>query len=346
MQRRWRVVATGPWEQLEWQKPLEDAGCEVVLGKSFDQFPGEVYSEQDLIDLLRDADVALVSTRDRITRQVLESSPRLKLVVKATIGVEKIDLEAAADLGIVVVNSPAPENYLGVAEATVGLAIMLVKRLQTAQRLLTEGKWKQRALMGTTVAGKTVGIIGLGRVGTNVARRLTAWDVRVVFYDPYVEPAVGHAVGAEKVELMDLLEISDVVTIHVALTDETRNMIDKDALGAMKSSACLINTARGEAIDEAALVSALEEGRIAGAALDVYAQEPLPLDSPLRRLEHENLILTPHSIGNSASSQATGIKIALDNIVAIMGGAEPLYVKNPVALPKWRARMATLSMHR
>src|SRR5680860_872274 len=149
MQKRWRVVATGPWEQLEWQRPLEDAGCEVVLGKSFDQFPGEVYSEQDLIDLLRDADVALVSTRDRITRQVLESSPRLKLVVKATIGVEKIDLEAAADLGIVVVNSPAPENYLGVAEATVGLAIMLVKRLQTAQRLLTEGKWKQRAHEGT-----------------------------------------------------------------------------------------------------------------------------------------------------------------------------------------------------
>src|SRR5680860_688625 len=189
MQKRWRVVATGPWEQLEWQRPLEDAGCEVVLGKSFDQFPGEVYSEQDLIDLLRDADVALVSTRDRITRHVLESSPGLKLVVKATIGVEKIDLEAAAELGIVVVNSPAPENYIGVAEATVGLAIMLVKRLQTAQRLLTDGKWKQRGLMGTTLAGMTVGIIGLGRVGTNVARRFTAWDVRVVFYDPYVEPA-------------------------------------------------------------------------------------------------------------------------------------------------------------
>ena len=340
MQKRWRVVATGPWEQLEWQRPLEDAGCEVVLGKSFDQFPGEVYSEQDLIDLLRDADVALVSTRDRITRHVLESSPGLKLVVKATIGVEKIDLEAAAELGIVVVNSPAPENYIGVAEATVGLAIMLVKRLQTAQRLLTDGKWKQRGLMGTTLAGMTVGIIGLGRVGTNVARRFTAWDVRVVFYDPYVEPAVGHAVGAEKVHLTDLLRESDIVTIHVALTDETRNILDEDAFRAMKTSAYVVNTARGEAIDEAALVHALEQRWIAGAALDVYAQEPLPLDSALRRLKHESLILTPHAIGNSASSQATGIKIALDNIVGIMGGAEPLYVKNPLALPKWRGRMS------
>ena len=334
------MVATGPWEQAGWQEPLEDAGCEVVLGKSFDQFPGEAYSEDELVELLRDADIAIVSTRDRITRHVLANSPNLKLVVKATIGVEKIDLDAAADLGIVVVNSPAPENYLGVAEATVGLMVALVKRLQTAQRLLEEGKWKQRDLLGSMLLGKTVGIIGLGRVGSNVARRLTAWGVRLIFHDPYVEPAVGHSVGAEQVQLPVLLEESDIVSMHVVLTDETRTMIDEHALRAMKPSAFLVNTSRGEAIDEPALVRALQEGWIAGAALDVYADEPLPPDSPLRQLDHEGLILTPHAIGNSQGSQLTGVQIALDNIRGVIRGEEPRYVKNPLALPKWRVRMS------
>ncbi len=281
MDRRWRVVATGPWEQPNWQTPLEQAGCEVILGRSFDRFPGDAYSEEELIELLRDADAALVSTRDRITRRVLANLPRLKIVAKATIGVEKIDLDAAAELGILVVNSPAPENFLGIAEATVGQILALVKRLPTAQRILRDGQWKQRSELGSLLRGKTIGIIGLGRVGSNVARRLTGWDV--------------------------------------------------------------LNTSRGEAIDESALVRAIEERWIAGAALDVYAEEPLPLDSPLRRLDPERVILTPHCIGNNEHSQATGVSMAQENILRALRGERPSYVKNPAALQRWRERFAVLA---
>ncbi len=343
MDRRWRVVATGPWEQPNWQTPLEQAGCEVILGRSFDRFPGDAYSEEELIELLRDADAALVSTRDRITRRVLANLPRLKIVAKATIGVEKIDLDAAAELGILVVNSPAPENFLGIAEATVGQILALVKRLPTAQRILRDGQWKQRSELGSLLRGKTIGIIGLGRVGSNVARRLTGWDVRLLAYDPYVEPAPAYAVGAELVPLDALIAESDVITLHVVLTEETRGIIDEARLRAMKSTAYLVNTSRGEAIDESALVRAIEERWIAGAALDVYAEEPLPLDSPLRRLDPERVILTPHCIGNNEHSQATGVSMAQENILRTLRGERPSYVKNPAALQRWRERFAVLA---
>jgi D-3-phosphoglycerate dehydrogenase / 2-oxoglutarate reductase len=340
MTQRWRVVATGPWDAPGWQAPLEKAGCEVVLGSSFDRYPGQAYSEPELIALLRDADAALVSTRERISRQILEASPRLKIVAKATIGVEKIDLEAAADLGILVVNSPAPENFLGVAEATVGLILALVKRLPTSQSILREGRWKQRSELGSLLRGKTIGIIGLGRVGSNVARRLTGWDLRLLAYDPYVEPAPAYAVGAELVSLDTLVQEADVITLHVVLTNETRHMINEARLRAMKPTAYLVNTSRGEAIDEAALAKAIEEGWISGAALDVFEDEPLPLESPLRRLDPERLILTPHCIGNNAGSQATGTRMAVENILSALRGDRPSYIKNPAALPRWRERWA------
>ena len=141
MSARWKVVATGPWDEPGWQEPLERAGCEVIMGRSFDRFPGDEYGDDELIELVRDADAVLVSTRERIGRKVLENCPRLKIVAKATIGVERVDAAAAADLGILVVNSPAPENYLGIAEAAVGLIIALNKRLVAGQRLLQAGRW-------------------------------------------------------------------------------------------------------------------------------------------------------------------------------------------------------------
>jgi D-3-phosphoglycerate dehydrogenase / 2-oxoglutarate reductase len=290
MAEGWRVVVTGPWKRAGWQEPLDAAGCEVVQGRSFDEFPGLEYSEDELIDLLRDADATIVSTRERITRRILENCPRLKIVCKGTIGVERIDGDAAADLAILVVNSPAPENFLGIAEASVGLIVALCKRLMTCQRRLREGGWKDEDILGNMIAGQTVGIVGLGRVGANVARRLTGWDVRLLAADPYVEPAIAHAVGAKLVDLDTLVRESDVVTVHVVLTAETRHIIDQARLRAMKPTAYLVNTSRGGAVDTAALVRAIEEGWIAGAALDVYEDEPLGPDSALRQLDPEQVM--------------------------------------------------------
>ena len=334
----WRVVATGPWDDPGWQAPLEDAGCEVILCRSFDKFPGDAYTEDELIELIHDADAILVSTRERITRRILEACPRLKIVAKGTIGVETIDCDAAADLGILVVNSPAPENFIGLAEATVGLILSLVKRQSVCERRLRDGKWKHPSILGNMLAGQTIGIIGLGRVGAHVARRFSGWDVRILATDPYVEPAQALAVGAQLVPLDVLIKEADVVTLHVVLTPETTHMIGEAQLRAMKPTAYLLNTSRGPAIDEAALVKAIEENWIAGAALDVYDQEPLPMDSPLRRLDPDRVILTPHCIGNNLISHVTGVKMAQENILRALQGQLPGYIKNPAAIEHWHQR--------
>jgi D-3-phosphoglycerate dehydrogenase len=334
------VVATGPWEDPPgWQQPLEAAGCEVILGRSFDAFPGEPYSEDELIELLRDADAAIVSTRESVTRGILEACPRLRIVAKATIGIEGINLDAAADLGVLVVNSPAPENYLGVAEATVGLILALVKRLPANQRTLQKNAWKHPGILGAMLAGKTVGIVGLGRIGANVARRLGGWDVVLLATDPYVEPAIAEAVGARLVPLGTLLRESDVLTLHVTLTPETRHMIGEEELQAMKSSAYLVNTSRGGVVDEAALVGTIERGELAGAALDVFEDEPLPAESPLRRLDPDRVILTPHCIGNNLALRETGTRMAVEGVLRAMRGELPAHVRNPAAIRPWRQRL-------
>ncbi len=342
MAERRRVVASGPWDDdPHWQAALAEADCEVVLGRSFDRFPGNAYGEDELIDLFRDADAVLVSTREQITRRVLEACPRLKIVAKATIGVERIDLDAAAELGILVVNSPAPENFLGMAEATIGLILALAKRLMANQRRLREGQWKQLTSLGILLAGQTIGIVGLGRIGSNVARRLTGWDLRLLAADPYVEPARACAVGAELVPLDLLVRESDVITLHVVLTGETRHLMSEARLRAMKPTAYLVNTSRGAVVDESGLVRAIEQGWVAGAALDVFEDEPLPLGSPLRRLDPERVILTPHAIGNNPSSHRTGTRMAIENILRALRGELPGYIKNTAAIPRWRERLST-----
>jgi len=344
MAERWRVVATGPWDEPNWQAPLEEAGCEVILGRSFESHPGDAYSEDELIDLLRDADAAIVSTRELITRRILAALPRLKIVAKGTIGVERIDLDAAADLGILVVNSPAPENFIGIAEATVGLILALNKQLESGRQRLREGLWKGGSSLGTMLAGQTIGIVGLGRVGANVARRLTGWDVRLLATDPYVEPAQGYAVGAQLVPLDTLLREADVVTLHVVLTPETTHLFDEARLRAMKRSAYLVNTSRGGAVDTAALVRAIEEEWIAGAALDVFEDEPLSMDSPLRRLDPRRVILTPHCVGNNEASHRTGTRMAMANVLRALRGELPGYIKNPAAIERWRQRHAVAAV--
>lgn len=331
-------MATGPWDLPGWQSLLEEEGCEVILGRSFDRFPGLEYSEEELIELLQDADAVLVSTRDRITDRVLEACSRLRIVAKSTIGVEKIDLESASRLGVLVVNSPAPENYLGIAEASIGLMLALSKRLPTNQRRLREHKWKDHASLGTLLAGKTVGIVGLGRTGSNVARRLSGWDVELLAADPYVEPAHAYAVGARLVPFETVVQRADILTLHVVLTSETKHMLGEPQLRAMKNSAYLINTSRGGVVDESALAKAIGEGWISGAALDVFEDEPLPEDNPLRSLDPDRLILTPHCIGNNRTSKHTGNRMAMENILRALNGELPGFIKNPPAIELWRSR--------
>jgi D-3-phosphoglycerate dehydrogenase len=254
------------------------------------------------------------------------------------IGTDKIDLAAASKQGILVANSPTPENFIAVAEATIGLVLMLLKRVKHNEAKLRRGEWAQRQDRGDFLFGKTVGLVGLGRVGSHVARRLVNWDVRLLAADPYVSADHAAALGATLVDLPALLAESDVVSLHASLTDETRGLIGEKELRRMKPTAILVNTARGEMADEEVVARALAEGWIAGAAIDAFVKEPLGPGNPLRNVDPERLILTPHNVSHSEAGRRANLRLALEQILAAGRGEAPAHCVNPDAIPRWRGK--------
>jgi len=331
-----KILATGPSGAFEELQPLRDAGHEVIVGRPLDQ-PGRIaYTEADLIAAARDADVILASHLETISRGVMEAAPRLRLVIVPFIGTDKIDIPAATRLGVLVANSPTPENFIAVAEATIGLMLMLLKRVKHNEAKLRRGEWAQRQDRGEFLFGKTVGLVGLGRVGSHVARRLVNWDVRLLASDPYVPMAQAEALDVTLVDLDTVLAESDVVSLHASLTDETRGLIGEKELRRMKPTAVLVNTARGEMADEEALARAIGEGWIAGAAVDAFVKEPLPPGNPLRGVDPERLILTPHNVSHSEAGRRANLRLAFEQILAATRGEAPVHCVNPEAIPHWR----------
>lgn len=331
-----KILASGPSGPATELAPLREAGHDVVIGRPLDQPGRAAYTEAELGAAARDAHVILASHLDAITRGVMDAASQLRLVIVPFIGTDKIDVEAASRLGILVANSPTPENFIAVAEATVAVILMLQKRIKHNEAKLRRGEWAQRGDRGEFLFGKTVGLVGLGRVGSHVARRLVNWDVRLLTADPYVPAERARSLGATLVDLPTLLAESDVVSLHASLTDETRGLIGEKALRAMKPTAILINTARGEIADEEAIARALTEGWIAGAALDAFTREPLPPSSPLRAVDPSLLILTPHNVSHSEAGRRANLRLALEQILAAGRGEVPAHCVNPEAIPRWR----------
>ena len=333
-----KVCLTGPMRLRLIEELLQDADCELVLGKNTEDFRTHRYERRELIDLIGDCPVVYPSGRDVIGAEILDSCPELQAVVKSSIDIETVDVDAATDLGILCCNSPTPENYLGVAEATVGFMVALFKRLKFNEAFLRAGGWKEAQNRGMLMVGRTVGIIGVGRIGRNVAKRMAAWEMKFLGYDPYVSQETVAPLGIEMVSLEELLRESDVVTLHVVLTRETRNMITLRELKIMKPTAYIINTSRGPAINEADLTQALNEGIIAGAALDVFEVEPTPMSNPTRQVDPTRLIITPHNIGANPGSSEAGQRMAAESILSILKGKAPETVVNPDAIEQWRQR--------
>ncbi len=331
-----KICISGPTDRPWVEAEFRAAGYEVVLGKSFERFSKHFYGPEAFIDLIGSADLLLVSTREQVTRAVLKGCRNLRAVVKASIGVENVDIKAATELGILVCNSPVPENYIGVAEATVGLILALIKRLKLNEEDIRTGGWKKEKNTGDLIMGKTVGLVGLGRIGKELAKRLQGWGVRLMACDPYVQSDEMAKLGVEMASLEEVMRQSDVVSIHMLLNSETRHLIGRRALRLMKPSAFLVNTSRGGTIDQQELASALKENVIAGAALDVFEKEPLPMDDPLRSLDPTRLILTPHIIGNSIISRDLGHRMAIKTILSLLEGSPPAHVLNSEALPRWQ----------
>jgi D-3-phosphoglycerate dehydrogenase len=333
-----KVCITGPTHSRLVQETLEKAGCVIVSGKNYDDFPSYKYNRHELLELIGDADILLPSGREMTSADILDSCEKVQAVVKTSIGIETVDVEAATELGILVCNSPTPENYMGVAEATVGLMVALFKRLKVNEPHLRKGGWKEPQNRGTLMLGKTVGIIGLGRIGQQVAKRLGSWGMKLLGYDPYVKSETVAQLGVKLVSLDELLRQSDLVTLHVVLTKETRGMIGLRELKLMKRAAFLVNTSRGAALKEEELIEALNDGIIAAAALDVFQEEPLPMDNKLREVDPTRLILTPHIIGNNPGSLEAGQRMAAASILSILEGKTPDTVVNPAAIERWKER--------
>ena len=338
MSSKRKVCFTGPTRLKVAEELLRAAGCELVMGKNQDDFRTYKYARRELVDLIGDCAVVFPSGRDIIGGDILDSCASLQAVVKSSIGIETVDVDAATDLGILCCNSPTPENYMGVAEATVGLMVTLFKRLKFNEALLRRGGWKEPQNRGTLMIGRTVGIIGVGRIGRNVIKRLNGWEVKFLGYDPYVSQEAVAPLGIKMVSLEELLGESDLVTIHVVLTRETRRMMQMPQLKMMKNTAYVVNTSRGQVFNEADLAQALNEGIIAGAALDVFDEEPLPMDNPLRQVDSTKLTLTPHIIGNNPGSLEAGQRLAAQSILSILDGRPPDTVVNPKAIDSWKQR--------
>ena len=284
---------------------------------------------------VKDAE-ALVPLHEYVNEQLLSHTPKLKVVSRFGVGYDRIDVEACTKRGIYVTHTP---NVLSraVAELTFALMLCLSRRIIDADRYVrTEWAKAGRSTLPLRedLAGKTLGIIGLGRIGTEVARRAKAFEMKIVYYDKLRRPDVERELGAEYVSLDELLRTSDFVSIHVPLTPETTSLIGEEELKKMKKTAYLINTSRGPVIDEKALCRALREHWIAGAGLDVFAVEPLPLDSPLIKMK--NVVLTPHMATHTVETRRRMISVVAEDVRRVLTGKPPL---NPV--PEQKGKIFT-----
>lgn len=328
-----------PWlEQVA--DGLRQRGIEVLRGPR-QQPPAKTrFAGAELERCFARTDLVVTTTRSLVGREVLAAAPRLHAVVFPTIGTESVDLDAASEMGIAVANGPTPENFNSMAESTVLVMLALLYDLHGTERVLRENLPRPSTMKARMLMGKTVGLVGLGRIGRGVLERLRGWNVRVLVFDPYVKADTLPA-GAEPAELDTLLSSSDIVSIHTTLTDETRHIINARTLARMKPTAYLVNTARGGMIDEVALVTALARRQIAGAALDAFESEPLPPDHPLRGLD--NVILTPHMVGHTQEIFDAIPTTAMENIDRLLRGEPPLYFRNPQVANRWKDRLARLA---
>ena len=266
-------------------------------------------TEEELIPMMSNVVAMAVRSETKVTAKVIAAAPNLKIVGRAGVGVDNIDQDAATERGIVVVNTPSG-NTISTAELTFAMLAALARNIPQANASMSAGKWDRKKFKGSEIFGKTLGILGMGRIGGELAKRANAFGMTVLAYDPYLSHARAKELSVEVVEnLDDLLPRVDYITVHMPLTDETSGMLNKDAFAKMKKGACILNCARGGIVVESDLVESIEAGHIGGAALDVYESEPLAEDSPLRKCD--KIIMTPHLGASTVEAQENvGVEVA------------------------------------
>jgi D-3-phosphoglycerate dehydrogenase / 2-oxoglutarate reductase len=293
-----------------------------------------------LHEALRDARGLIVRSQTRVDGDLLARAPQLQVVARAGVGVDAIDVDAATAAGIVVVNTPGA-NTVAATEHTFAMMLATFRHVAEANASVRALEWNPRSYVGHELFGKTLGIVGLGRIGSSVATRAAAFGMRVVVCDPFVPASRGVALGLELVELNTLLATSDVVSLHVPLTPQTRGLIDARALERMRTGAVLINCARGAIVDPGALLAALDSGRLQAAAIDVVPEEPPPRDSLSARLvTHPRVVATPHLSGSTHEAQERVALELAEDVVRVLGGRPPSSAVNAPALSAASAQSA------
>jgi len=297
---------------------LSEEGLKIL--KDVKEFQVDVKTElkpEVLKEVIKDYDALIVRSATKVTKEIIDAGTKLKVIGRAGAGLDNVDLEAATQKGIIVMNTPGG-NTISTAEHTMSMILALSRNIPQANASMKKGEWKRSKFMGVELYNKSLGIIGLGRIGKEVARRALSFGMKVLAYDPFLSREVAESLGIETVELKDLFAKSDYITVHTPMTEETKHMISTGEFAQMKNSARIINCARGGIIDEAALANALKEGRIAGAGIDVFEKEPPAPDCELLKLD--NVITTCH-LGASTEEAQVNVAIEVAEVVrdALLG---------------------------
>lgn len=289
-----------------------------------------------LKEIIKDYDALVVRSATKVTKEIIQAAQKLKVIGRAGVGLDNVDLEAATQKGIIVMNTPAG-NTISTAEHTFSMILTLSRNIAQANASMKKGEWKRSKFMGVELYNKVLGIVGFGRIGSEVAKRALSFGMKVLAYDPFLSASVAEKIGVQIAELNQILKESDYITVHTPLTDETRHMISDKEFALMKKSARVINCARGGIIDEAALAKAVKEGKIAGAAMDVFENEPLSADNELLKLD--NVITTPH-LGASTEEAQINVAIEVAEIVrdALLGRG----IRNAANYPSLEAEVSKI----
>lgn len=313
--------------------PISEKGVELL--RADPRFCVDVNTglgEDKLCEIIGDYDALIVRSQTKVNKRLIEAARKLRVIGRAGVGVDNVDVEAATRRGIIVMNTPGG-NTISTAEHTFSMMLALSRKIPQAHASVKAGHWERKSFEGVELYNKTLGIIGMGRIGSEVARRAIAFGMRVLAYDPFLSPSRAKALQVEVVELDEIYRRADYITLHVPMTDETRGMINKHAIAKMKDGVRLINCARGGIIVESDLAEAIQSGKVAGAALDVFETEP-PKNSPLRQLDA--VILTPHLGASTQEAQeSVGVEIAEQIREVLAGGT----IRNAVNMPTIDAKL-------
>ncbi len=309
--------------------PIAEKGIEILRNEEgIDLYNEPDIPFQELLEVVHEFDAIITRSRTPVNRDLLDRAERLKVIGRAGVGVDNIDIEEASRRGILVINTPGA-NTIGATELTMCHMLSILRNSHEAHKSVSEGKWERKRFMGTELYGKTLGIIGLGNIGSQVAIRAKAFGMKVLAYDPYIPKTKAEKLGVKLIDnLHDMLKEIDILTIHAPLTHETKNMISEKEIEIMKDGVYIVNCARGGIVNESALIRALETGKVRGAGIDVYSEEPPPKELIDKLKSFPNVSLSPHIGANTYESQENVAVIVAQQVIKALKGLTVEYVVN------------------